>query len=418
LNRPVAIKILHRDHGVDYAYAERFWREAQSMAQMNHPNIISVYDFGTVGPYLHYVMEFIDGTDLHQVLCHGPMTAERVLAVMPWVCEALSFAHSKGIVHRDVKPANILIANDGRVKVADFGLAKRYDQGNGVAVLTLTHMAMGTPEYAAPEQYDAKAIIDPRADIYALGVVLYQMLTGQLPRGSWQAPSSLVRCDPRFDAIIHRALKQDRNHRQQSAEEFRQALLEIATQPAAAVMTATASFKPNMMTRITTGVPVSSSGPKPAQPTNGASSGPRAVTASQKPILGRVLVLEDDVLLRSLIVRNLRSAGYEIIATADGSETVRLYSEAMMDQRTFDVILIDLTIPVGLDGLRTIQLLRQMDKEVDAIVSSGNRTDPIMLQPSAHGFVDVLPKPYDSEDLLRIVKRVLENRRKRLENLV
>ncbi|MCX6857435.1 MAG: response regulator, partial [Verrucomicrobia bacterium] len=135
---------------------------------------------------------------------------------------------------------------------------------------------------------------------------------------------------------------------------------------------------------------------------------------SSKPIIGRVLVLEDDVLLRNLIVRNLKGEGFEIVETSDGSDTVKLYSEAMMARNPFDLVLIDLTIPLGMGGARAMELLRQADPEVDAIVSSGNRSDPTMIQPSAYGFADVLPKPYDSRDLIRIVKQTLERRNKRL----
>ena len=379
LGRAVAIKILHRDHGSDYSYAERFRREAQALAQMNHPNIVSVYDFGLVGEYLYYVMEFVEGTDLHHSVSMGKLTISKILTIIEEVCDALTYAHGKGIVHRDIKPANILIANDGRIKVADFGLAKRFDQK--ATMLTQSNMAMGTPDYAAPEQYDSKADIDHRADLYALGVMLYQMLTGTVPRGSWQQPSVLCGCDTRLDAVIVRALKTDRNQRFASAAEFKQAVQAVTATPLAPAA-----------------APIS-----------------RMPTApSSKPILGRVLVLEDDVLLRNLIVRNLKGEGFEIVETADGSDTVKRYSEAMIAQKPFDLVLIDLTIPLGMGGARAMELLRQADPEVDAIVSSGNRSDPAMLQPSAHGFADVLPKPYDSRDLVRIVKQVLEQRNKRL----
>jgi CheY-like chemotaxis protein len=141
---------------------------------------------------------------------------------------------------------------------------------------------------------------------------------------------------------------------------------------------------------------------------------PTGPATSAKPYAGLVLVLEDDVLLRNLMVRTLKKEGYEVRETADGSDTVKVYSEAMMARRPFDLVLIDLTIPLGMGGARAMQLLRQVDPEVDAIVSSGNRSDSAMLQPSAHGFADVLPKPYDSEDLVRVVKQVLERRQRRL----
>lgn len=377
LRREVAVKILHQRHGTDYAYAERFRREAQLLAQMNHPNIVSVYDFGVVGDYLYYVMEFIDGTDLHQAMTSGLVPPARAVEIICAVCDGLGYAHSKGLVHRDIKPANILLARDGRVKVADFGLAKRFDQAG--TMLTQSNMAMGTPDYAAPEQYDTKAVIDHRADIYAMGVVLYQLLTGSVPRGAWQAPSTLSRCDPRLDAVIVRALTPDRNKRHASAEDLKVALQAALT------------------------VPLASPAPPAAAP-----------APVSKPMLGRVLVLEDDVLLRNLIVRNLKNEGFEIVETADGSDTVKRYSEALMARQPFDVVLIDLTIPLGMGGARAMELLRQADPEVDAIVSSGNKGDPAMLQPSAHGFADVLPKPYDSADLVRVVKQVRERRRKRL----
>jgi serine/threonine protein kinase len=390
LGRAVAIKILHRYHGTDYAYAERFRREAQSMAQMNHPNIVSVYDFGLVGDYLYYVMEFIQGIDLHQSLCQGTTPATKAINIIIKVCDALTYAHSQGIVHRDIKPANILLADDGRIKVADFGLAKRFD--SQMTMLTQTNMAMGTPDYAAPEQYDSKAEIDPRADIYALGVVFYQILTGLLPRGSWHPPSAIVGCDARIDAVILRALKPDRNQRQRSAEEFKNELWAILAAPAAPVAAV----------------------PMPAAPVHPPARSASSAASAPKPYAGRILVLEDDVLLRNLMTRTLKKEGYEIIETSDGSDTVKAYSEALMAKRPFDLVLIDLTIPLGMGGARAMQLLRQTDPQVDAIVSSGNRSDPAMLQPSAHGFADVLPKPYDSDDLVRLVKLVLERRRKRL----
>lgn len=393
LGRAVAIKILHRDHGTDYAYAERFRREAQALAQMNHPNIVSVFDFGVVGEYLHYVMEYVEGVDLHQQLTFGVISPGRAVEILAKVCDALTFAHSMGIVHRDIKPANILLANDGRIKVADFGLAKRFDQKG--TMLTQTNMAMGTPDYAAPEQYDSKSELDHRADIYALGVVLYQSITGQLPRGAWHPPSSIIGCDARLDALITRALKPDRAQRHASAAEFKSELL--------ATQTTLPQTTPVPLNAITPGVP----GPSYTKPASGPASTP-------KPFAGRVLVLEDDVLLRNLMTRTLRREGYETAETADGSDTVKAYSEALMARRPFDLVLIDLTIPLGMGGARAMQLLLQMDPQVDAIVSSGNRADPAMLQPSAHGFADVLPKPYDSEDLVRVVNHAMERRRKRL----
>ncbi|MDZ4287473.1 MAG: protein kinase [Prosthecobacter sp.] len=372
LGRPVAIKILNREHGADYDYSERFRREAQVLAQMSHPNIVSVYDFGLLGrDHLFYVMEYIEGTDLHHLMTLGTVGAPRALQIVPAVCDALDYAHGQGLVHRDIKPANILLAHDGRVKVADFGLAKRIDQTTGL--LTRTNMAMGTPEYAAPEQYDAKAVLDSRADVYALGVVFYQMLTGSIPRGAWQAPSALMGTDPRLDAVVVRALNPDRDHRYASAADFKHGLLNAINQP----------------------------------PQSGA---PEPETRGSA---GRVLVLEDDALLRHLIVRTLKNEAFEVIETADGTDTVSCYKEALEQKKPFDVVLIDLTIPMGMGGAQAMELLIQLDPQVDAIVSSGNRGDANMLEPVAHGFAAALPKPYESPDLVRMVKQVLQRRRQR-----
>ncbi|HYF35588.1 MAG TPA: serine/threonine-protein kinase, partial [Prosthecobacter sp.] len=136
LDRAVAIKILHRENGTDYDYAERFRREAKMLAKMSHPNIISVHDFGLLGDqYLYYVMEYVEGIDLHHLMCQGIVGTKRALEIIPAVCDALDYAHSQGLVHRDIKPANILLSSDGRIKVADFGLAKRLDH-NTTTLLT------------------------------------------------------------------------------------------------------------------------------------------------------------------------------------------------------------------------------------------------------------------------------------------
>ncbi|MEN3941641.1 protein kinase [Prosthecobacter sp. SYSU 5D2] len=377
LDRAVAIKILHRQHGTDYSYPERFRREAQVLAQLNHPNIVSVYDFGVVGDYLYYVMEFIEGTDLHQLLGRRQITQDRALEIMPALCDALHYAHEKGLVHRDIKPANVLIAADGRIKLADFGLAKRLDKPS--TLLTLSNMAMGTPDYAAPEQYDTRAVIDHRADIYALGVVFYQMLTGTVPRGAWQPPSAMTGSDPRLDTVIVRALLPDRDQRYPTAAEFKHALLSSITVPLGSNHT----------------------------------QSPTAPEPSTKPLQGRVLVLEDDLLLRQLIVRNLKNEGFEIVETGDGVETVQRYSESLLAATPFDVVLIDLTIPMGMGGAQAMEQLRQIDPHVDAIVSSGNRYDPTMRDPGEYGFAGVLPKPYDSAELIRVVRQVLNRRRQR-----
>lgn len=236
LDRAVAIKLLPPAiERQDLAFAERFKNEARLMGRMNHPAIVSVYDFGrTTDGQLYFVMEYVDGTDVQRMIAReGKLPPEHALAITAHLCDALGYAHKQGIVHRDIKPSNVLIDIEGRVKVADFGLAKLADKAQNSG-LTQTGMTMGTPDYVAPEALMLGSDVDGRADIYAVGVMLYQMLTGDIPRGMFKMPSQKFRSiDPRFDAIIRRALEHDREERYQSSHELRQALDVILTTPRA-----------------------------------------------------------------------------------------------------------------------------------------------------------------------------------------
>jgi serine/threonine protein kinase len=226
LKRPVAIKIMRRDMGRDQDFEARFEREAQAMAKLNHPNIVSVIDYGEAGAdYLYIVMELIDGADMMDVIRGGQMTQEMALSLLPQICDALQFAHDHGIVHRDIKPSNIMLTRDGRIKMADFGLAKHFDAESSFR--TQTGTGMGTPDYAAPEQFSPNSPIDHRADIYALGVMIYQMITGQLPRGVWKPPSQRAEVAPQWDAIVSRAMQSDPIDRYQQASEVKTAVSTI-----------------------------------------------------------------------------------------------------------------------------------------------------------------------------------------------
>ncbi len=238
LDRAVAIKVLPVDliDDSDAQFSERFKNEARTMAKMNHPAIVNVYDFGeTQTGLLYIVMEFIDGTDVAKMISsQGKLPEDYALSITAHVCDALSYAHRHGIIHRDIKPANILINMEGAVKVADFGLAKASDAGQ--SGLTKTNMAMGTPDFVAPEALIPGVPLDGRADLYAIGVMLYQMLTGEIPRGLWTLPGMKLGTDPRFDAIISKAMQTDRDHRYQSAADLRRDLDTILTLPRAALI--------------------------------------------------------------------------------------------------------------------------------------------------------------------------------------
>lgn len=240
LDRLVALKILPPEISHDPAFAERFQREARALARLSHPHIVAVYDFGTTGSGIrknseasaeflraplkglcYIVMEFVDGANLRQTIRTGKLVAAEALAIVPQICEALQFAHDEGIVHRDIKPENILIDKRGRVKIADFGLAKLLGTDASDHSLTATHQVMGTLRYMAPEQMQGSREVDHRADIYSLGVVFYELLTGELPMGKFAPPSKKVQVDVRLDEIVLRALEQEPEQRYQHASEVK-----------------------------------------------------------------------------------------------------------------------------------------------------------------------------------------------------
>lgn len=226
LQRSVAIKVLPRElvlviEGEDSELGARFRQEALTLAKLTHPGIVHSIDAGEAGGLLYLVMEFVDGTDLANLIRReGRLSTETVLQVLVPVCEALEYAHRRGILHRDLKPANLLLTREGVVKIADFGIAKHLEDGP-LGGLTQTNVSLGSPDFLAPEAWTPNAVLDARADIYALGVTLYQMLTGEVPRGFWEMPSVMVGADPRFDAIIERSLQPRPEARYASAAEMR-----------------------------------------------------------------------------------------------------------------------------------------------------------------------------------------------------
>ena len=260
LNRLVALKLLAPERGHDARFAERFAREAELLAKLNHPHIVTIHDFGETGGLFYLVMEFVDGVNLRDLLREGKLDPQQALAIVPPICEALQYAHDKGIVHRDIKPENLLLDRDGRLKIADFGIAKLIepvaaaDDPNSVAAVhdrrvhdrrtsleesqrrsqTAATINAGTLGYSAPEQESDPRHVDHRADIYALGVVLYEMLTGERPNKELVAPSQKVRIDVRLDEIVLRALEKTPELRYQTAGEFKTVVETMAAAPASA----------------------------------------------------------------------------------------------------------------------------------------------------------------------------------------
>src|ERR1035437_9179396 len=228
LNRFVALKLLAPERVQDAKFAERFSREAQALAALNHPNIVTIHDFGQAGGFYFLLMEFVDGANLRQLLRTQKFTPEEALAIVPPLCDALQFAHDRGIVHRDIKPENLLLDKAGWVQVADFGIAKMLGTVNGggpagepASSDNVTQTAVGTPSYSAPEQKTDPQRVDSRADIYSLGVVFYEMLTGELPGKRIEPPSHKVQIDVRLDEVVLRALEKNPDLRYQQVSEVK-----------------------------------------------------------------------------------------------------------------------------------------------------------------------------------------------------
>lgn len=229
LDRFIALKVLPPAVASDPGFAERFNREARALARLSHPNIVVVYDFGKAGDLHYLVMEFVDGANLREVERSGKLSPDQALAIVPQICEALQFAHNEGIVHRDIKPENLLVDKKGRVKITDFGIAKMIDVGGEKVALTGARDIVGTPHYMAPEQIEKPQTVDHRADIYSLGVVFYEMLTGELPLGKFAPPSKKVKVDVRLDEVVLHTLEKEPERRYQQASQIKTDVETIAT---------------------------------------------------------------------------------------------------------------------------------------------------------------------------------------------
>jgi len=219
LDRTVAVKVLLPELTATPQNVERFRREIRTLGSLTHPNIVSIIDGGydPARNVYYYAMELVDGVTLRNVLDEGGLSATQALHLVPELCDALEYAHSRGVLHRDVKPSNILLDREGRVKIADFGLSRLVEDREGSTRITGTHQVMGTVEYMAPEQREGAKNIDHRADIYSLGVVFYEMLTGELPIGRFALPSHRIRVDVRLDDVVLRVLEKDPERRYQRA---------------------------------------------------------------------------------------------------------------------------------------------------------------------------------------------------------
>ena len=220
LGRCVALKLLDPGLQSNPGFAERFAREARILGKLAHPNIVAIHDFGETDGYFWLMMEYVDGVNLRQAMQAGRFSPAQALAIIPEICTALQFAHDQGVLHRDIKPENILLDATGHVKIVDFGIARLSGDKSDFS-LTRTGSMLGTTAYSAPEQIENPQDVDHRADIYSLGVVFYEMLTGELPLGRFAAPSEKSASDPGLDEVVFRALAKEREKRYQSADEVK-----------------------------------------------------------------------------------------------------------------------------------------------------------------------------------------------------
>jgi predicted Ser/Thr protein kinase len=229
--RRVALKVLPEDLAADPSFVRRFHREAKVLAALSHPHVVEVLEQGEDGGRLWFAMEYVRGENLRRRVEGGPLPPTEAVRIAAEVATALAYAHGQGVVHRDLKPENVLLDEDGRVRLVDFGLSRLRapEAPEATTRLTRTDVILGTYEYMAPEQRRGERDLDGRADLFALGVILYEMLTGTLPLGRFAPASEAAPGVPRaVDAVVNRALAPDRKDRHASAEDFRLALLEAA----------------------------------------------------------------------------------------------------------------------------------------------------------------------------------------------
>jgi hypothetical protein len=241
LDRYVALKILPPEAATDPGFTERFTREARALARLNHPNIVAVHEFGrspatrddevhAAQGYHYLLMEFVDGVNLREMERTQRLSPTQALSIVPKICDALQYAHDEGVVHRDIKPENILVDKKGRVKIADFGIAKILGAELNDRITGAQHV-VGTPHYMAPEQVEKPLTVDHRADIYSVGVVFYEMLTGELPLGRFAAPSKKVQIDVRLDEVVLRALEKEPEARYQQVSQLKTQVESVKTTP-------------------------------------------------------------------------------------------------------------------------------------------------------------------------------------------
>lgn len=305
LARFAALKFLFPEKQSSPQFSDRFEREASMLAALSHPNIVTVYDFGKVDGRFYLLMEFVDGLTLRQLSRARKLSPAEVVGIVQKICEALQYAHDQGVIHRDIKPENILLDKSGHVKIADFGIAKMLHlPGN----LTLTGAmdVVGTPLYMAPEQIENPQIVDSRADIYSLGVLFYEMLTGELPLGKFQPPSQKLEIDPRLDEVVIHALEKEPDRRYQQVGQMKTDVEKIArtmppTEDAGPKTGAAPHFRPGRPAALVAEAQAAARAALPSRPVRRALKSARGVQP-QITIAAGVIVILAALLLAILLL--------------------------------------------------------------------------------------------------------------------
>ncbi len=367
LLRHVAIKILPSQLAADAEWKERFLREARTVAQLNHPNITSIYSIDEQADTLFIVMELVDGESLANMIAHGPLVPADAVRVAAHVCDGLGEAHEKGIVHRDIKPDNILISKKV-VKILDFGIAKHIG-GTADPKLTQGGMVMGTPHYMSPEQALGRNV-DARTDIFSLGTVLYEMLSGNRPftgDAATQILLQIVMQEPRdisvaafgitpdLAQIVRRCMAKQPDDRYQTCAELRAALANaLRDDPTRAAH----SQVPTISTRATPPPPPRRLGsPQPAQSTPPRPSPPPAPSTPPHPAplpdgARRALVADDDPATRYLLGSVLQRHHIAYDEAANGADAVKF-----LKTHEYSLVFLDLLMP-RVDGWGVLDYLR------------------------------------------------------------
>ncbi|PYQ51047.1 MAG: serine/threonine protein kinase [Acidobacteria bacterium] len=394
LLRSVAIKILSERIANDPEWKARFLREARTIAQMNHPNIATIYSIEQEAEKLFIVMELVEGESLATVLARGPLPPQEAVRMMQQVAEALAEAHEKGVVHRDVKPDNVIVGKRS-VKVLDFGIAKQLVSSTETPTLTQAGLIVGTPFYMSPEQALGKPV-DARSDLFSLGVVLYEALTGkrpfegesvtetmmniimqEAPDLSTTSPASLP---PSLVEIVNRALQKKPERRFGSAGEMVDALARVDFKTGSA---AKAPAKPPKIDAPTVAMP---SAPQPAQ----------------TPIPGqRALIADDDPVTRYLIANILAQRRIAFDEAANGADAVKA-----LKAHEYTLVFLDLMMP-RVDGWGVIDFLRRSKTKPPRIVVITGVKDQTLSVADRELVSGLIYKPLDPSEVDRVVQQTL-----------